>query len=212
MLEPAVIDWARQQPNVVRIVTSVFHDTELRGLPVQLLGTQIASLLADKTLGLKTSASGAFDPRRDVLISEPLAGKLKLGAGDMLAIDSPVGPLPMTVYAVYFDFRSERGQIMIDADLYAHAFRSEGVSTLHVKLRDSTQAGAMAEQWQQELGDKNAVVVRSFVGLKSDIMGIFDRTFKVTDVLAWMGGGIAFCGLAGALIALSLARAKSTRS
>ncbi len=65
----------------------------------------------------------------------------------------------------------------------------------------------MAGRWQQGLSGK-AVVVRSFVGLKSDILGIFDRTFKVTDVLAWLAGGIAFCGLAGALIALSLARAK----
>jgi putative ABC transport system permease protein len=35
---------------------------------------------------------------------------------------------------------------------------------------------------------------------------VFDRTFKVTDVLSWLAGGVAFCGLAGSLLALSLAR------
>jgi putative ABC transport system permease protein len=207
VLEPDVLAWTRQQPEVAEVVTSRFHDAELLGQPVQILGTEIETILTDKTLGLKAAGVGAFDPKIDVLVSEPLAGKLKLGVGDAVNVESPQGPLHMKVYAVYYDFRSERGQVMLDADLYARTFQSAGVSTLHVKLRDSSQAGVIAAKWAQQLADQ-AVVVRSFVQLKVEILSVFDRTFKVTDVLAWLAGGIAFCGLAGALIALSLARAK----
>ena len=38
------------------------------------------------------------------------------------------------------------------------------------------------------------------------MLTVFDRTFKVTDVLTWLAGGVAFCGLAGSLLALALAR------
>ena len=37
-------------------------------------------------------------------------------------------------------------------------------------------------------------------------MTVFDRTFKVTVVLTWLSGGVAFCGLAGSLLALLMAR------
>jgi putative ABC transport system permease protein len=37
-------------------------------------------------------------------------------------------------------------------------------------------------------------------------MAMFDRTFAVTEVLTWLAGGVAFCGLAGSLLALALAR------
>jgi putative ABC transport system permease protein len=42
--------------------------------------------------------------------------------------------------------------------------------------------------------------------VKTEVMAVFDRTFAVTDVLSWLAGGVAFCGLAGSLLALSLAR------
>ncbi len=37
-------------------------------------------------------------------------------------------------------------------------------------------------------------------------MTVFDRTFRVTVVLTWLSGGVAFCGLAGSLLSLALAR------
>src|SRR5206468_1972506 len=45
-----------------------------------------------------------------------------------------------------------------------------------------------------------------YAHVKGEVMAVFDRTFKVTDVLTWLAGGVAFCGLAGSLLALSLAR------
>jgi len=50
------------------------------------------------------------------------------------------------------------------------------------------------------------IVSNSFTGVKTEVMAVFDRTFAVTDVLSWLAGGVAFCGLAGSLLALSLAR------
>jgi putative ABC transport system permease protein len=207
-IDPEVMTWVRAQPNVAQVVTTSFHNAELSNQPAQILGTQVGVILAENTLGMKAQMAGDFDADSQVLISEPLAGKLHLRPGNEITLDSPDGPLHMTVYAIYFDFRSERGQIMIDSAKYEAVFHDAGVSTLHVKLKDSSHAEAVAAEWSQQLGEKNAVTVQSFVGLKTNIMSIFDRTFKVTDVLAWLAGGIAFCGLAGALIALSLARSR----
>ncbi len=208
VLDPAVIDWTRQQPNVADIVTTRFHDAELHGQSVQILGTQITTILNDNTLSLKSHLPAPFNPATQLLISEPLAGKLHLYPGDDLTLDTPAAPLHMQVYAIFYDFRSERGQVMLDADLYAGTFHDPTISTLHVKLRDNSSVEEIAAQWAKELGPTHAVNVQSFTGLKSTVMGVFDRTFKVTDVLAWLAGAIAFCGLAGALVALSLARAR----
>ena len=208
VLEPEVIDWARRQPNVAGIVTVRLHESELRGQSVQVIGTQVATILNDTTLSLKTHLPGPFNPAMQLLISEPLAGKLNLHPGDDLAHDTPAAPLHLQVYAIFYDFRSERGQVMLDADLYARTFHDPTVSTLHVKLRDNAAVDATAADWAKQLGPTHAVAVQSFATLKSTVMNVFDRTFKVTDVLAWLAGGIAFCGLAGALVALALARAR----
>ena len=50
------------------------------------------------------------------------------------------------------------------------------------------------------------MLVHDYAHVKGETARIFDRTFRVTDVLGWMAGGVAFCGLAGALLSLSMAR------
>jgi putative ABC transport system permease protein len=60
--------------------------------------------------------------------------------------------------------------------------------------------------WAAELEPKYPVLVHDYAHVKSETVRIFDRTFRVTDVLGWMAGGVAFCGLAGALLSLSMAR------
>ena len=55
---------------------------------------------------------------------------------------------------------------------------------------------------------KLPVVFNTFAGVRVEVMQIFDRTFAVTSVLTWLAGGIAFCGMAGALLALACRQAQ----
>jgi putative ABC transport system permease protein len=206
-LDPGAIDWVRSQSNVQRIVTYRVTTTEIGGKLTGLLGTDVPQLLAAGSLPVKGKIAGpSFDPKSDCLISEPLAGRVHLGVGDSLALPTPSGQRNLRIAGIYYDFGAERGQVMLDRATYADLFHDDTITSLHVTLRPGSDRQKIAGQWMRVLRDKYPVVVSSFGQIQTEVMTVFDRTFMVTSVLSLLAGGVAFCGLAGSLLAVALAR------
>ena len=208
-LDPEVAQWVAVQPQVQKVIEYRARDYEYAGKSILLTATNVAELLLNHSLPMKQAGLGrAFDPERDAMISEPLAGRTKLKMGDPIELTSPTGPQRFTVYAIFFDFGSERGQVMLDRHRYAVAWKDEGINSLHVRVMPGTNPEKLAAKWSEILRVDYPVVANSFGNVKIEIMKVFDRTFKVTEVLTWLAGGVAFCGLAGSLLSISLARRK----
>jgi putative ABC transport system permease protein len=206
-LSPAVESWVLKQPEVRRVIEYRTRNIDWEGRPIVLIGSDVDHLL--NTLPIKSEVHGsAFDGASDAMISEPLAGKSGLGVGDKFSMDTPSGKRQFRVYGVFYDFGSERGQIMIDRRTYAADWNDDAVNALHVTLKPELDRGQIASRWADELRKSYPVAVNSFDGVKSEVLAVFDRTFKVTDVLTWLAGGVAFCGLAGSLLALAMARSR----
>ncbi|HSV13890.1 MAG TPA: ABC transporter permease [Tepidisphaeraceae bacterium] len=204
-IDPRVEQWVRAQPEAKSVVTNRSREVPLGGKSTLLFATDVADTL--KTLPMKSVDRGRpFDPKTDALISEPLAGRIKRSTGDTFTVSAPTGPQTFRVYGVFYDFGTERGQFMIDRRTYAAAWRDDALTSLHVTIAPGVDRTALAGRWSAELRQQFPVVVNSFDSVKTEAMTVFDRTFKVTEVLTWLGGGVAFCGLAGSLLALALAR------
>jgi putative ABC transport system permease protein len=203
-LDPAVVAWVRAQPSVRQVIEYRSLDVPIAGKPTMLTGTNVSDVL--RTLPMKSSVVGPFDPERDGLVSEPLAGRTGAAAGGTITVDSPTGPHAFRVYGVFYDFGSERGQLMLDRRTYAADWRDDAVNAVHVSLVNGADRTAVARRWDAELHRRFPVVVDSFEDIKGQAMTVFDRTFRVTVVLTWLSGGVAFCGLAGSLLSLALAR------
>jgi putative ABC transport system permease protein len=204
-LDPAIEPWVRGQPEVAKIIPIRSTTADLAGKPTQIVATDLSHLLAHN-FPIKSKVSQPFDPAHDILVSEPLAGRLKLHPGDTLRLDTPTGPTPFHIHAIFYDFGNERGQAMIDHSTYAAAWHDERISSVHIVLHPGHRAEDVASRWAGELRPTYPVVVNSYQGVKRDVLAVFDRTFKVTSVLSWLAGAVAFCGLAGSLLALALAR------
>lgn len=209
-IDPAVAAWVAGQPETTESIAQRRTDIDLAGKSVLLGATDVARLLAENSIPVKQWAPGraaaAFDPSLDVLISEPLAGRLHLAAGQSLTLESPSGPRSFFVLSVFYDFGTERGQVMLDRQTYAMLWRDQRIDSLRIRLTPGTNAATVASNWQAELRPRFPVTVTSFVALKVEVLTVFDRTFKVTEVLAWLAGGVAFCGMAGSLLAVALER------
>ena len=205
-IDPAVRGWVQRQPETLHVDTNRSLDVPVGGKPALLFASDIADIL--KTLPMKFTEPGGkpFDPSSDVLISEPLAGRTKLTVGGALTLASPTGPHRFHIFGVFYDFGTERGQVMMDQSTYAADWRDDAISSLHVKLKPGLDRTAVADRWAAALRPDYPVVANSFDQIKVEAMTVFDRTFKVTEVLTWLSGGVAFCGLAGSLLALALAR------
>jgi putative ABC transport system permease protein len=205
-LDPSVEKWVRQQPQFASAVATRATYPTIGGVSTALVAGDILPMLADGTLPMKSTLSGTFDPQRDALISEPLAGRLALRAGDVVTLHPPAGPRQFRIFGIFYEFGNEHGECMIDRHIYAQQWHDPLLTTLHVRLRPGNDPAATAAAWAEHLRPKYPVAVNSFADIRTEILTVFDRTFKVTDVLSWLAGGVAFCGLAGALLALALAR------
>lgn len=205
-LNPAVLAWVRRQPQVAHININRSIDFPIGGKSTLLFATDIPNVL--KTLPMKSrmNARQQFDPSKDVLVSEPLQGRTGLAPGGTLSLDTPTGKHRFFVYGIFYDFGTERGQLMIDRQTYMRDWKDTAISSLHVTLKPGYNRTAVADQWAAALQPKYPIVANSFDQIKVEAMRVFDRTFRVTVVLTWLSGGVAFCGLAGSLLALALAR------
>jgi putative ABC transport system permease protein len=205
-IDPAVEAWVLKQPGVRRVIEYRAHTIDWHGKTVWIIGSDVTHLLNTLPIKSELRRAGRFDPQSDVMISEPLAGRAKLRSGDTIEMDTPTGPRHFRVYGIFYDFGSERGQIMLDRHTYAAAWKDDSISALHIRLAPGVDRGETASAWSAELRKTYPVDVNSFEGVKTEVLAVFDRTFAVTTVLTWLAGGVAFCGLAGSLLALALAR------
>ncbi|HSU65541.1 MAG TPA: ABC transporter permease, partial [Tepidisphaeraceae bacterium] len=126
--------------------------------------------------------------------------------GDSMTMDTPTGTHHFRIYGVVFDFGAERGMIMLDRKTYAVDWKDDALTSLHLTVKPGVNRDEVAARWSGILRKNYPVVVNSLDGVKSEVLTVFDRTFAVTTVLTWLAGGVAFCGLAGSLLALALAR------
>jgi putative ABC transport system permease protein len=205
-IDPQVQQWVRAQPETARIVEYRGVTADIASRPTLLVGTDVNALLTSNFPIKAIERHRPFNPQSDVLISEPLAGRTKWSAGDEIELNSPSGQEHFHVHAVFYDFGNERGQLLMDRQTYAAAWRDDRITSLHVRLKPGHDPEAIAPRWARELRKDFPVVANSFAHVKREVLSVFDRTFQVTDVLTWLAGGVAFCGLAGALLSLSLAR------
>jgi putative ABC transport system permease protein len=207
-LDPQVVRWVSEQPETAERLLYRRRPLELEGVSTSLVSTEVATLLEKDSLPFRSAppTGQKFDPRHDLLLSEPLAGKIKAHQGDAITLDTPSGPARFKVFAIYFDFASDRGEALLDRSEYIRLWKDDGVGALHVRLRHPAQVHEVVTRWAAELEPKYPVLVHDYAHVKGETARIFDRTFRVTDVLGWMAGGVAFCGLAGALLSLSMAR------
>ncbi|MDP9173776.1 MAG: ABC transporter permease [Planctomycetota bacterium] len=205
-LSPAVIDWINSQPEIDHIVRFRTREIQIQGKSTTLVATdihfEIPSLQMKSAIGPMTE----FNPKTDVLISEPLAGRDHLAPGDSLTLDSPTGPQVFRVFAIFYDFGNERGQTLIDLPTFIPLWHDTQINSLHVMVHPGSDHNALAARWSATLRANYPVVIDSSQTVKSEVLTIFDRTFAVTEVLTWLAGAVAFCGLAGSLLALALAR------
>jgi putative ABC transport system permease protein len=147
-------------------------------------------------------ASGA------VLVSEPLAWRLRLAPGSALALTTAAGVREFRVAGVYREYGNEHGEVLMDLALYRRYWRDTGVAALGLYLTPDADAGSVARALRAVAHGRQALLIRSNAEIRALSMRIFERTFVITRVLYWLAAGVAAVGLLSALLAWQLTRAR----
>ncbi len=151
--------------------------------------------------------------RGEVLISEPLALRHNLKAGDTLTLRSALGPRSFRIAGVFYDYGTDRGVVMMDIALYQAEWNDDGISSLALYINPGSDIDTMVSQLRQLAGAseqlaETPVLIRSNRALRESSLIIFDRTFAITSVLQLLATIVAFVGILAALMALQLERSR----
>jgi len=144
-----------------------------------------------------------------ILVSEPFAYKHHLRSGDKLVLHTPEGTVSLPIGGVFYDYGSDQGLISLAQAAYARLWDDPALSTIGVFLHPGADGERVAqrirevlEPLDQDLGIRSNREIREFS------MGVFDRTFAITQVLRLLVIGVAFVGVLSALMALQLERTR----
>jgi len=108
---------------------------------------------------------------------------------------------------VFRDFASEHGRVFLDLAHYRRQWLDTQVNT--IALFSSTgDTGALQEAVNIRFSDDFELSFTAAREIYRESMAVFDRTFRITEVLRLLSVAVAFVGILSALMAVQLERRK----
>ncbi|HEV8020817.1 MAG TPA: FtsX-like permease family protein [Candidatus Lustribacter sp.] len=141
----------------------------------------------------------------NVLISEPFATKFSLASGDRFALDTPSGTTTFTVAAVYNDYSSDAGFLLMDLGTFRRLYRDPSISSIAVYARPGADLIALRDRIERSVLPLR-IDTQTTLELRTLVIKIFDRTFAITYALYVISITIAVLGVVSTLFALVLER------
>lgn len=206
---------------VVRILTAspdVEAVDRFRGLEIpygdtriRVAGGDFAVLLDHGSLLFKGPADAREAMRRAigqdaVVASESFVLKHGLGAGRDVRLSTPGGDVPFRIAAVYYDYSSDRGVLVMDRGTFERRFGDASVSSASVYLHKGVDPEAARQRLLTRIGDTHRVAINTNASLRTEVLRIFDSTFAITYALEVIAILVAILGVSGTLLTLILER------
>lgn len=207
---PQVAESIRKVPGVAAVDTFRAISIPYKGSITTLAAADFATI-ADRN---KLRFLGAVDTRAlahtmpnttNIVISEPFATRFGVGAGDTVDVDTPAGLTHLHVTALYNDYSSDAGIMIVDTRTFARLFHDSSVNSLAIYAKPDADLPAL-----------RTAVIRSVLPLRIDVqttrelrklvIQIFNRTFAITYALYIISITIAVLGVVSTLFALVLER------
>jgi putative ABC transport system permease protein len=145
-----------------------------------------------------------------LLISEVLAQRLGVEEGSSLDVTTPEGPKQFPVVAVFYDYSTDGGKLVMDRALYQSLWHDDLVTVFPVYLAAGADVGLVRQRIVEKLGEAESgrlpPLVITNTELRTEILDIFDRTFLMTYVLEAIAIIIAMLGIVNTLVTSVLER------
>src|SRR5690606_7040136 len=98
--------------------------------------------------------------------------------------------------------------VVMALERYRSAFADEGLDGIGVRAAAGASVRELEQRVRGEIGREPFAGVRSSERLRELSLSVFDRTFKITEVLRILAGLVAFLGVLSALLAIELERSR----
>ena len=161
----------------------------------------------------KTPTDGRAAMRRAVgadavVVSESFAIKHDAAVDDRIELDTPQGARPFQVVAVYYDYSSDRGLVVMDRTTFARHYGAQRPTGLTLYLEPDADPEAVREELLAGVGPDHRLFISTNAALRTEVLRIFDATFAITYALEAIAIFVAIIGVAATLVTLTLERSR----
>ena len=141
-----------------------------------------------------------------VVVSESFAIKYDVAVDDRIELETPQGARPFQVVAVYYDYSSDRGLVVMDRTTFARHYGVLRPAGLTLYLEPDADPEAVREELLAGVDPDHRLFIRTNAALRAEVLRIFDATFAITYALEAIAIFVAIIGVAATLITLTLER------
>ncbi|MEM7518970.1 MAG: FtsX-like permease family protein, partial [Planctomycetota bacterium] len=194
---------------------SIWHRWRLESTPLSApnfisSGRQRVAQLAQVfsfTRGDREAIFKRFSRGDGVLVSEPYAFRHDVDIGDSLELRTESGPQDFEILGIFYDYASDRGLVMLDSARYQELWRDTSIQSVGLYLEPDADPDLVIQTLRRQIPEDQVRLVAN-VELRRLSLEIFDRTFRITEVLRLLAVAVAFFGVFSALMALQLERGR----
>jgi len=214
-VDPAIVQSVAARPDLRAMVT--FNSFDVRLVDQDRDITLIAAG-GDISAGRRPYAwvrPGIDDPfaalaAREGVILSP-AVYLRDGQGaipEQVRLETPDGERSFPVVAVFYDYSSDRGSVLMDRSQVAELWHDDNVASLGLFLAPGVEPEAVAADLREGFRSRQSLLVQTNGALRQGSLEIFDRTFAITGALQLLTVLVAFIGIFSTLMSLQLERGR----
>jgi putative ABC transport system permease protein len=147
-----------------------------------------------------------FEDEGAVLVSDSYAWRHDVGRGGTVTLPTRRGERVFPIASTYQSYDADLDAVVMSRRTYDIFWEDDAIDSLGLYLQEGADPERVMALLRAASEGRQALVVRSNAALRDQSMQVFDRTFRITDVLYWLAVAVAVIGILGALLALQLER------
>lgn len=209
-MDASAIARIRRDPDVATTGWFTSRQIPYGQYDVRLAASDVTTILDQRVLEFKSPGDARQAAHRtigsdEVLVSESFSLRFGKQPGDMLELPTPDGNRRFRVAAVYYDYASNQGTVLLDGQTFRRHFRDDpGASptNLSIYVRPGADPETVRTRLAREVGADQDLYFATADNVRREAMRVFDSTFTITYALELIAIVIAGLGVVSTLITL----------
>jgi putative ABC transport system permease protein len=135
-----------------------------------------------------------------VLLSKNFSSRWHIGVGDHVHLNTPAGALDLPVLGLVEDYRSEKGTIFMDRDLYKKYWKDDAVDYIDISLKAGADATAVKHEIEKLTAGSEHALVYTNAEFRNWISSLVDQFFVLNYMQLVVAVLVALVGIVNTLI------------
>ena len=145
---------------------------------------------------------------KGAIISESFQARFKKNVNDSIELITPSGLATFKVLAVYIDYSSDIGSVLIDRALYKKYWRDELVDAFDLWLEPGADMPALIQRIKNDYGERYQLFISTHRDLKDAVVRIMEQSFVVNYAVEIVAIIVAIFSVINTMLASVLDRSR----